>query len=295
MLAPRQAFTQVHAEPLVYLCSMHNLIRLDDWSHADIHEVFRLANEYRVGHGPKLPGSVVMFFPPTSLRTRVSFERGAALMNLQTILFPSETLDKPEELTDVANYLQPWTDAIVVRHPDIAKLEQLASAASLPIINAMTDVNHPCEVLSDLYSLHSTHQIQQMRYVFVGADGNIARAWQEASHVLGLDFIQCCPSPLATPSVETVEDVHEAVRGADMIITDSNGLSDQRLAPYRITRELLDEAPEGVIFNPCPPLTRGAEIRAEALEHPAFVGHQFKASLLPIQQAIMAFCIGGVK
>jgi ornithine carbamoyltransferase len=235
-----------------------------------------------------------MFFPPTSLRTRVSFERGAALMNLQTILFPSETLDKPEELTDIANYLQPWTDALVVRHPDITKLEQLASATSLPIINAMTDVNHPCEVLSDLYSLHRRHQIQQMRYVFVGADGNIARAWQEASHVLGLDFIQCCPSPLATSSVETVEDLHEAVRDADVLITDSNELSDQRLAPYRITRQLLDEAPEGVIFNPCPPFTRGAEISADSLEHPAFVGYAFKAALLPVQQAIMAFCIGGI-
>jgi ornithine carbamoyltransferase len=271
---------------------MRNLIRLDDWSPEDIHQVFSLADKYQAGYGPRFSGSVVMFFPPTSLRTRVSFERGAALMNLQTILFPSETLDKPEDLTDIAKYLQPWTDALVVRHPDITKLEQLASTASLPIINAMTDVNHPCEVLSDLYALHHDHKIQQLRFLFVGADGNIVRAWQEAANVLGLNLIQCCPRSLAAPSASTIEDLHDAIRSADVILTDAHGSFDQRLAPYRITQELLNEAPEGVLFNPCPPFMRGAEISADALEHRAFVGHRFKASLLPVQQAIMAFCIG---
>jgi ornithine carbamoyltransferase len=273
---------------------MRSLIRLDDWSVSDLDEVFRLADEYRAGRVSRFSGCVVMFFPPTSLRTRVSFERGAAMMNLQPIVFPSETLNKREELADVIQFIQLWADAIVLRHPDITKLEQLATVSTIPVINAMTDINHPCEVLSDIYALRSRCEIRRARFVFVGADGNILRAWLEAARVLDLDLIQCCPADCAAPGATWTQDVHEAVQTADVILTDTCDPDDIRLKPYQITAKLLDEAPKGVIFNPCPPFTRGVEMSADALAHPAFVGYQFKSALLPVQQAIMAFCIGTV-
>lgn len=270
---------------------MRNLIRLDSWSANDVEHVFALADAFRSGAGPTVPGSAVMFFPSTSLRTRVTFERGAALIGLQPIVLPSETLDKEEALEDVAGYLQSWADLLVIRHGRISVMDELAASQALPVINAMSDANHPCEVLSDLYTLRRRGDLRTLRFLFVGADGNIARAWQEAARVLSLDMVQCCPENLATPGQHWVEDIQSAVQTADVIVTDGPGENSEALAPYQITASLLDAAPAWVQFAPCPPFKRGREVSADALTHRAFVGHPFKASLLPVQQAIMAFCL----
>jgi ornithine carbamoyltransferase len=270
---------------------MRSLTKLDDWSRSDVDAVFDLADDYRDCRGPATAGSAVMFFPSTSLRTRVTFERGASLMGLQPIVFPDTTLDKPEALTDVAQYLAAWADILVVRHHDLAVVEGLAAAAALPVVNAMTDENHPCEVLSDLYALRQRGDISSLRYLFVGADGNIARAWQEAARVLQLDLVQCCPAELASPGAVWTDDLETAVRSADVVLTDGPGEHVRALEPFRITAALLDLAPTGVLLDPCPPFVRGREVSADALEHPAFVGHAFKAALLPVQQAVMAHCL----
>ncbi|MCC8908684.1 ornithine carbamoyltransferase [Curtobacterium sp. GD1] len=272
---------------------MRSLTRLDDWTADEVEEVFALADAYRTGQGPTTDGSAVMFFPATSLRTRVTFERGAATMGLQPIVFPDTTLDKPEALSDVAGYLASWADVLVVRHHDLTVVEGLAGAGALPVVNAMTDENHPCEVLSDLYALRREQRdLGTLRFRFVGADGNIARAWQEAARVLQLHLVQCCPADLATPGAAWTDDLATAIRTADVVITDGPGRHAEALEPFRITADLLDTAPAGVRFAPCPPFVRGREVSADAIAHPAFVGHGFKASLLPVQQAVLAHCIG---
>lgn len=97
--------------------------------------------------------SLILFFPSSSIRTRVTFEKGIHLLGGQPILFPNEALDKKEDLRDVCGYLNNWADVIVVRHRNIPILEQLAKYSRVPVINAMTDVNHPCEILTDMYAL----------------------------------------------------------------------------------------------------------------------------------------------
>lgn len=278
--------------PLPYGGRMRSLIRLDDWTAGDVEQVFALAAAYGEGVGPRTSGCAVMFFPPSSLRTRVTFERGAALMGLQPVVLPSTTLDKPEALADVAGYLDAWADIVVARHHDIDVIDGLRSVESLPVVNAMSGVNHPCEVLSDLAVLRSTGPLEDRRFLFVGADGNISRAWQEAARVLDLDLVQCCPSGLQSPGARWSDDLTAAIRSADVVLTDGPGTHEELLAPYRVTAELLDLAPAGVRLAPCPPFVRGREVSADALEHPAFVGHAFKAALLPVQQAVMAFCLG---
>ncbi|MBB1195759.1 ornithine carbamoyltransferase [Curtobacterium flaccumfaciens] len=278
--------------PGPYALRMRSLVRLDDWSASDVDAVFDLADAFRAGRGPVTEGAAVMFFPPTSLRTRATFERGASLMGLEPIVFPDTTLDKSEALSDVARYLENWVDIVVVRHQDLAVVDALAAAHALPVVNAMTDDNHPCEVLSDLHALQQRGDITAMRFLFVGADSNIARAWQEAARVLQLDLIQCCPAELATPGVAWTDDLEAAVRSADVVLTDGPGAHTDALEQYRITAALLDLAPPGVRFNPCPPFLRGREVSVDAVEHAAFVGHDFKAGLLPVQQAVMAFCLG---
>jgi ornithine carbamoyltransferase len=271
---------------------MRSLIRLDDWTPADIEQVFALADAYDAGRGPRTSGCAVMFFPAASLRTRVTFERGAALMGLQPVVLPESTLDKDEALADVANYLDGWADIVVARHRHLAVLDALAAPGALPIVNAMTAVNHPCEVLADLWALRQNGDLTATRFLFVGPDGNISRAWQEASRALGLDLVQCSPAELRTPGARWVEDLATAIRSADVIITDDPGSHAEILAPYRITASMLDAAPRGVLLNPCPPFIRGREVSDDAMTHPAFVGHAFKRALLPVHQAVMAFCLG---
>lgn len=271
---------------------VRHLIRLDDWTLDDAAAVFALAGEYARGAGPALRGAAAMFFPPTSLRTRASFERGAALAGMQPVVFPPESLDKDEALEDVAGYLAQFVDVLVVRHPRLAVLEALAATDAVPVVNAMTAENHPCEVLGDLWALTGGSGVEALRVRFVGGDGNIARAWAEASRLFGFDLVQCCPSQLATPGTAWTDDLRAAVADADVVVTDGPGAHAEALAPYRITAEVLSWAPSGVRFAPCPPFVRGRELDADALTTGAFVGYGAKRALLPVQQAVLAYCTG---
>lgn len=267
---------------------MRHLLSLSDWRAADLYEFFELVDQYEAGSGPRFDVAAVMFFPPSSLRTRVSFERGAHLMGIQPIGFPPEALDKSEDLEDVARYLAQWADLLVVRHPEMAVLERLASAQALPVVNAMTATNHPCEVLSDLYALSRTPDLLELRFLFVGADGNIGRAWWEAAQAFGLDLTQSCPAELRISGMPWDSNLRQAIRSADVVITDGPGPHGAALTPYRVTAELLDTAPNGVRFIPCPPFVRGREVSSDAVTHSAFVGYDFKRHLMPVQQAVMA-------
>lgn len=264
-----------------------HLLSLSGWDRDGLSSFFELVDRCDAGAVPRFDGAAAMFFPTTSLRTRFSFERGAAEIGLQPITFPPETLDKDEDLADVAGYLSQWAEVLVVRHPDMRVLEGLASANSVPVVNAMTSENHPCEVLSDLYALSRTADISALRYVFVGGDGNIARAWWEAAQAFGLDMRQSCPQTLRVDGMPWEEDLRRAMATADVVLTDGPGVHAELLAPYRVTAELLDLALDGVQFAPCPPFVRGREVSADAIEHPSFVGYRFKRPLKAVQQAVM--------
>lgn len=122
---------------------MKSLIRLTDYNVNDIYDIFKLTDEIRKGkHQDFLKGkSVVLFFPNTSIRTRVTFEKGIYLLGGQSILFPADTLDKKEDLRDVCGYLNNWADMVIVRHKDICLLQNMADCLKIPVINAMTDGN----------------------------------------------------------------------------------------------------------------------------------------------------------
>lgn len=274
---------------------MKNLIRLSDYSAGEIREIFGIADDLQKGrYSDFLKGkTVVMFFPQSSIRTRVTFEKGIYLLGGQTILFPPETLDKKEKMEDVIGYLNNWADAVIVRHKNIELLEQMGRYAKVPVINAMTDVNHPCEILSDLYSLSKRRDdFLNDRYLFCGRKGNIGLAWKEAADVMGLDFSQCCPAGYEMESVAVTHDIHEAVRGKDIICADSlpkDVLPD--FADFQITEEVMKEANEGALLNPCPPFFRGEEVSEGAISSVSFVGYEFKKYLLEVQQAVMIFSL----
>lgn len=272
---------------------MKDLIRLTDYTKEDINEIFQIADELQQGkHVDYLHGkSVVLFFPNTSIRTRVTYEKGIYLLGGQPILFPTETLDKKEDLKDVCGYLSQWADTIIVRHRDIKRVERIATYSSVPVINAMTDINHPCEILSDLYSLSKIRKdFTKDHYLFCGEKGNIGLAWKEASSVFGFSLTQYCIRGYEMSGVDIIYDLKKAVAGKDIICTDSlpkDVLTD--FSECQITTEIMNLANKGAVLNPCPPFYRGEEVSEDVINSDYFVGYDFKKNLLVVQQAIMIY------
>ena len=275
---------------------MKNLIRLTDYTSKEIEDIFRSTEDVIEGkYADALKGkSVVLFFPSASIRTRVTFEKGIYLLGGQPILFPTETLDKKEDLRDVCGYLDNWADIIIARHKDIHVLEKLADYSKIPIINAMTDMNHPCEMLADMYALSQIREdFTKDKYLFCGKKGNIGLAWKEASDVMGFELSQCCAKGYEIDGIATYDNIRDAVKGKDIICTDS--LSANVLEEFKecqVTKEIMEMANEGAVLNPCPPFYRGEEVSEDVIESDYFVGYEFKKHLLEVQQAIMLWCMG---
>ena len=274
---------------------MKNLLRLTDLQASDTYEIFHIVDDINAGKydGFLREKSVALFFPAASIRTRVTFEKGIWLFGGQPILFPGDALDKREVTRDVFGYLNNWADLVIIRHKDIRLLEEAAKYADVPIINAMTDVNHPCEILSDLYSLSKSREdFIHDQYLFCGKNGNIGLAWKEASEVLGFELSQCCGAGYEMDGVQVFHEIETAVRGKDIICTDS--LTTEELDDFKgcqVTREVMDMANKNAVLNPCPPFYRGEEVSADAIESEYFVGYAFKKNLLVVQQAVMVWCL----
>lgn len=274
---------------------MKNLIRLTDYTKDDIYEIFRIADMVRQGKYSDFlkKKSAILFFPNSSIRTRVTFEKGIYLLGGQPILFSNNALDKKEELKDVCGYLNNWADIIIVRHNDIRMLEMLAEYSNVPVINAMTDINHPCEVISDMYSLAKIRKnFTDDKFLFCGKNGNIGLAWKEASYVMGFDLSQCCGKGYEIDGIPTYYNICDAVKGKDIICTDS--LPASVLDDFRncqVTKAAMDLANDGAVLNPCPPFYRGEEISDDVINSKYFVGYEFKKYLLDVQQAIVIYCL----
>lgn len=274
---------------------MKNLLRLTDLTKEAILDIFRIADEIQEGqHRLALSGkTVVMFFPESSIRTRVTFEKGIYLLGGQTILFPPTALDKKEAHEDVVGYLNNWADAMVIRHKDMEVLETFSRYSSCSIINAMTSINHPCEILSDLYALSKRRpNFLEDEILFVGEQGNIGLAWKEAATVLGLKFSQCCPAPYKMADVNWYEKIDTAIIGKDVVCTD--GIPKEFLEDFKdnqVTLDVMKKANTDAILNPCPPFFRGEEVSEDVIDSPYFVGYDFKKNLMEVQQAILIYCL----
>lgn len=280
---------------------MKDLLRLTDLMPDEIYKIFHIADEISQGKygGYLKEKSAVLFFPASSIRTRVTFEKGIYLLGGQPVLFPGETLNKSEDIKDVCGYLNNWADLVVVRHKDIRLMEKLAEYLKVPVINAMTDSNHPCEILSDMYSLSKIRKnFTKDKYLFCGKSGNIGLAWKEASEVMGFELSQCCGRGYEMDGINIYHNIKDAVKGKDIICTDS--LPAEALDDFKdcqVTTEVMEMANAGAVLNPCPPFYRGQEVSDEVIESEYFVGYEFKKSLLEIQQAVMVYCMerGAVK
>ena len=274
---------------------MKHFVRLTDYHANDIYDIFKIAD--KVGQKEYqniLKGkSVVLFFPNSSIRTRVTFEKGIYLLGGQPILFPTETLDKKEDIKDVCGYLNNWADMVIVRHKGVTVIEKMAQFLSVPVINAMTDINHPCEVLTDMYALSKIRKnFVNDSFLFCGRNGNIGLAWKEASTVMGFKLEQCCGKGYEIEGLVSHGNIYDAIIGKDIVCTDS--LPTPILGDFkdcRVTLDTMKRANAGAVLNPCPPFYRGEEVSEDVIDSDYFVGYEFKKYLLNVQQAIMIYCL----
>jgi len=279
----------------MHLLSIKNL-RIED-----INEIFILADQMQENKEMLLKGKTfVLFFPESSIRTRLSFEKGIKSLGGHCILFPPETLDKREALIDVIGYIENWADAIIVRHKDFDKVCQIAEVSKIPVINAMTSYNHPCEILSDLYSIKNMgRDYQSLTYTFVGENGNIGNTWRLAAEVLDLSL-----NHVSTKNNRIKEDdknykfttdLEKVLASTDVMLTDplSKDMRIQKyIEKYQITLKRMEQCKDDSILNPCPPFFRGEEVSEDVIESKYFVGYDFKKNLIYIQQGIILYCLG---
>ena len=268
----------------------------------------------------RLPGkALAMVFEKPSLRTRVSFETGMIQLGGSAIfLGPDEIqLGVRESAADGARVLSRWADLIVVRTFSQETLEEMARCASVPVINGLTDLYHPCQVLADCFTLvEKKRKLEGLKIAFVGDGNNVANSWIEAASRLPFSLVVACPKgyePDATlvaeakdvgAHVEVTDDVEGAARGADVLYTDvwtSMGQEAEAQARrrafrrYQINRELLARAKPDAVVMHCLPAHRNEEITHDVMEGPQSIIFDQAENRLHVQKGIMVWALEGMK
>jgi ornithine carbamoyltransferase len=254
---------------------------------------------------------VALIFQKPSMRTRVSFEVGITDLGGHCLfLSPNEVqIGSREPAADVSRVMSRYVDALVVRCFEHTMIEDIANFGHIPVINALTDRYHPCQVMSDLFTvMEQKGNLMDQQYAWIGDGNNMANSWLEAAGKLGLDIRLACPKGFE-PGQEFVDravkggakvmvtnDPKEAMQGADVVNTDvwaSMGQEDDAERRRKIFGEFtLDSGlmkladPEAIVLH-CLPAHRGEEISEKVLEGPQCVAWDQAENRLHMQKAIM--------
>ena len=258
-------------------------------------------------HQPLKGKSLGMIFNKNSTRTRISFEVGMYELGGHSLfLTPDQMqLGRGETIADSARVLSRYLDGILIRTFDFKEVEELAKHASIPVINGLTDLNHPIQILSDLFTIHEKlGHLDEIKIAYVGDGNNVAYSWITAAAMFDLKLSVGCPSSY-TPklpkgvtipdSIEITEDPIAAVRDADVIYTDvwiSMGQEEapekiSLLKPYQINQSLVDAAKKDVLVMHCLPAHREMEITSEVLEGKHSIVFDQAENRLHLQKALL--------
>ncbi len=254
-----------------------------------------------------------MIFSKASTRTRVSFEVGVRELggNVMFLSTNDMQLGRGEPIKDTARVLGRMVHGCIIRTFDHADVEQFAHYGQIPTINALTDSEHPCQIVADLMSVvEELGTWQGKKIAFVGdGDNNVSRSWMWAAKLLGFEFVVATPEQYAVdasflqrlqaPNVSVTHDVQAAVQGAHVINTDvwlSMGQEGQAekeaaFAPYQVNQALLDMADSDCKVLHCLPAYRGKEITEEVLESQADVIFSQAENRLHAQKAVMEWLV----
>ena len=300
-----------------------DMLSIHDLSVEEVQEILALAAELKakqkagIEHHLLKGKTLGMIFEKSSTRTRVSFETGMYQLGGQALFLSSRDLQlgRGEPIKDTARVLSRYLDGIMIRTFGHGRVEELAEYASIPVINALTDLLHPCQVLTDLLTIreHKGKELQGLKMAYVGDGNNMTNSYMYGCAKVGMTFVAATPedyrpneivmknaiadAKATGASITLVTDPKEAVKDADIIVTDtwaSMGQEDEHdarkkiFAPYQVNQELLNGADKRAIVMHCLPAYRGEEITEDVFEANANVIFDEAENRLHTQKAIMA-------
>ncbi|MEW6512181.1 MAG: ornithine carbamoyltransferase [Bacteroidota bacterium] len=295
-----------------------DLVSFALWGQKDLSALFGVVR--RIKHGdlkdqPLLARrSVALVFDKESLRTRVAFEVGAAQLGAHPIFLQQETIGiaTRESVHDIGAVLSRYSDVIVARTTRHQTCVQLAESATVPVINAMTDLLHPCQILADVLTLQEAGRFgPALKLAYIGDGNNVANSWLELAEKFPFRLTLCCPPGYephfqileqakahAAGTVETVADPMEAMRGADAVYTDVWPRTDsgaarvaQLFKPFQVNRSLLREAKPDCFVMHRLPANRGEEITSEVLDGKQSLALAQAENRLHVHKGILAYLL----
>ena len=303
------------------------MLSIHDLSVDDFEEILALAAELKamqkagVEHHILEGKTLGMIFEKSSTRTRVSFETGMYQLGGQALFLSNRDLQlgRGEPIKDTARVLSRYLDGIMIRTYGHDRAQELAQWAEIPVINALTDLLHPCQVLTDMLTIreHKGKNLKDLKMVYVGDGNNMTNSFLYGAAKAGMTFVAATPEdyrPDAEVYKNALEDAKEtgadislmanpieAVKDADIVVTDTWASMGQEaehdarkkiFAPYQVTKELLTKADKRVIVMHCLPAYRGEEITEDVFEENADVIFDEAENRLHTQKAIMALTMG---
>ena len=264
---------------------------------------------------PLVDKTVAMIFEKPSTRTRVSFEAGIVQLGGAPLVLSAQDLqlERGESIEDTARVLSRYVDAIMIRCFDHNTLLLLAKHATIPVINALTNRSHPCQLMADLQTMIEYHgPLIGQRVAWLGDGNNVATSWVEAASLFGFQLRMACPRGYAPPAelmawaranggdIILTEDVVEAVDQVQTVVTDvwvsmgqQGGNQQQDLAAYQVNEEVMKQAAGDAIFMHCLPAKRGLEVSAAVIDGPQSAVFDEAENRLHAQKAILAWCFTG--
>ncbi len=255
-----------------------------------------------------------MIFDKPSTRTRVSFDIAMRELGGETIMLTGAEmqLGRGETIADTARVLSRYVDAIMIRILSHEDLEELARYATVPVINGLTKVSHPCQVMADVMTFEEhCGPIEGRTVAWTGDSNNVLASWVQAAQRFGFQINIATPKELSPPpalidwartngaKVELTRDPYAAVKGADCVITDcwvSMGDLDEThrhnlLAPYQVNARLMAAANKDAVFMHCLPAHRGEEVTDEVMDGPQSVVFDEAENRLHAQKGVLAWCL----
>jgi ornithine carbamoyltransferase len=284
-----------------------HLLRSSDLVAAEVEAILDLAVELKGDLTPRLAGRTLgLVFMQPSTRTRLSFSAAMAQLGGTPISLRSDELQlsRGESIGDTARVLSRYVDVVAIRTLAHAELEAWAAASSIPVINALTQAEHPCQALADVLTIRDRlGGLDGVRVGWVGDGTNVLVSLAGIAELVGMTVVAACPEgfepPAGTP-VEVVRDPRDAAAGADVLVTDiwtSLGTDEEAerrvraLEPYRLDSALLATAAPGAIVLHCLPAHPGEEIAADVLYGPRSAVWDEAENRLHVQKALLALIL----
>jgi len=297
------------------MTELRHFLDLDELDTGTLRGILGRAKELMSDRGTRLSGkTLAMIFDKPSTRTRVSFEVAIKALGGDAVVLNTKEmqLGRGETIADTARVLSRYVDAIMLRTDHHSKLLELAEAATVPVINGLTDRSHPCQIMADVMTIEDKKgSVRGKTLAWTGDGNNVATSWIHAAQRFDFTLRLACPRELAPDPrvlewaaerqarVSVLEDPHEAVLNADAVMTDvwvSMGDADPErrrtlLAPYRVDDSLMGLAEPDALFLHCLPAHRGKEVTASVIDGPHSAVFDQAENRLHAQKGILAWCL----